>query len=109
MAVNAPRAWLVAYDITDKRRLARLHRFLKKRAVPVQYSVFYFEGSTVQLQRLLRDIAELIDASSDDVRAYPLPHDPQVSTLGRGSLPLTGVLLSEHSDALGDITRPHAA
>ena len=36
MAVNAPRAWLITYDITDPKRLARLHRFLVRQATPVQ-------------------------------------------------------------------------
>lgn len=106
MAVNAPRAWLVAYDIADERRLSRLHRFLKKHAVPVQYSVFYFEGSSVQLCRLLDDIAKRIDPQEDDVRAYPMPDDPQYYTLGRGSLPLSGALYSGRNEALGGLTLP---
>lgn len=93
MALNAPRAWLVAYDIADPRRLSRLHRFLKKQAVPVQYSVFCFEGSAMQLGRLARDIEDYIDPSTDDVRIYQVPEHLQCDVLGHGTLP-EGVLLS---------------
>ena len=34
MALNAPRGWLITYDITDPKRLVRLHRFLVKQATP---------------------------------------------------------------------------
>ena len=57
MALNTPRAWLITYDITDPRRLVRLHRFLVRQATPVQYSVFHFEGSAAQMGRLMADIA----------------------------------------------------
>ena len=52
MAINAPRGWLITYDITDPKRLVRLHRFLVRRATPVQYSVFHFEGSAALMGRL---------------------------------------------------------
>lgn len=92
MALNAPRAWIICYDIANKKRLVRLHRFVKKFAQPVQYSVFYYEGSSAQLARRMQDIAKHIDPRDDDVRAYPIPHPAQVDTLGRGVLP-DGVLL----------------
>ncbi|AGA33158.1 CRISPR-associated protein Cas2 [Thioalkalivibrio nitratireducens DSM 14787] len=97
MALNAPRAWLICYDIADPRRLIRLHRFLKRFAQPVQYSVFYYEGSSAQLARCLHDIAGRIDHREDDVRAYPIPNPAQVDTLGRGALP-DGALLQSHEN-----------
>ena len=53
MALNTPRGWLITYDITNPKRLVRLHRFLVKQATPVQYSVFHFEGSAAQMLALL--------------------------------------------------------
>ena len=73
MALNTPRGWLITYDITNPRRLVRLHRFLVRQATPVQYSVFHFEGSAAQMGRLMADIETRIDAGTDDVRAYQLP------------------------------------
>ena len=56
MALNTPRGWLITYDITNPKRLVRLHRFLVRQATPVQYSVFHFEGSAAQMGRLMADI-----------------------------------------------------
>lgn len=94
MALNAARAWLVTYDITDPRRLARLHRFLVKQATPVQYSVFLYEGSAARMGRLIGEIDGLIDPSSDDVRAYALPERLAIDTLGRGAMPDCVLILS---------------
>ncbi|SFM54088.1 CRISPR-associated protein, Cas2 family [Ectothiorhodospira mobilis] len=87
MSVTAQKEWIICYDIRDPKRLTRVHRFLKGHGQPVQYSVFYYEGHTGQLGRLLQDLEELIDPRRDDVRAYPIPRPMEVHTLGRGSLP----------------------
>lgn len=100
MALNAPRAWLITYDITNPKRLVRLHRFLRKQAVPVQYSVFHFEGSQAQIGRLMAQIEARIDARTDDVRAYQLPERLSIDTLGRGSVPRDTLLLSSISPSL---------
>ena len=94
MALNAPRGWLITYDIANPKRLARLHRFLVKQAVPVQYSVFHFEGSAARMGRLMADIENRIHPKQDDVRAYPLPEHLSIDTIGRGSLPGETFLLS---------------
>jgi CRISPR-associated protein Cas2 len=108
MVLSARRAWLVAYDITDRRRLIRLHRFLRKLAQPVQYSVFYYEGSAAQVGRLARDIEKQIDTRSDDVRIYQLPERIECITLGRGSMPTETWLFSERV-GLARLTRPASA
>lgn len=103
MALSAPRAWLITYDITDPKRLSRLHRFLRKHAVPVQYSVFHFEGSAARMGRLMAQIETRIDPRSDDVRAYQLPEQLSVDTLGRGTLPGQTSLLSNASPSLNTL------
>lgn len=109
MSCSSPRAWLICYDIADPRRLGRLHRFLKTRALPVQYSVFHFEGSSAQLGRLLQDIKAHIKPKEDDVRAYPIPDAVQLHTLGRGVLPDDLQLRSERSPGLDTLLRPGKA
>lgn len=103
MALNAPRAWLITYDITDPKRLSRLHRFLRKHAVPVQYSVFHFEGSAAKMGRLMAQIETRIDPRTDDVRAYQLPEQLSIDTLGRGVLPSQTSLLSSASPSLNTL------
>ena len=83
MALNEIRAWLVAYDIREQRRLQRVHRYLKKRAVPVQYSVFVARTSANGVRRIRDELAEIIDQRVDDVRFYQLPEQPSVVTLGK--------------------------
>lgn len=100
MALNTARGWLITYDITNPKRLGRLHRLLVKQATPVQYSVFHFEGSAAQMGRLMADIATRIDAATDDVRGYQLPEHLSIDTLGRGSLPAETFLLSPVSQSL---------
>lgn len=100
MALNAPCGWLITYDITEPRRLMRLHRFLVKRATPVQYSVFHFEGSAAQMGHLMDDIETMIHRDSDDVRGYQLPELLSIDTLGRGGIPGGAMLLSDVSPSL---------
>lgn len=100
MALNTPRGWLITYDITHPKRLARLHRFLVKLATPVQYSVFHFEGNPAQMGRLMADIAARIDPDTDDVRGYQLPENLSIDTLGRGGLPSSTFVLSSTSPSL---------
>lgn len=87
MAVNETRNWLIAYDIADPRRLARVHRFLTSQAVPVQYSVFATRSTPMKIGMLKADLAGLIDLREDDVRIYPIPEPADLAVLGRKALP----------------------
>ena len=79
--------FIVCYDIGDPTRLRRLHRFLKRHAVPLQYSVFLFTGDDRQLERLLALAEGYIDAKVDDLRAYPLPARGLKAYIGKPTLP----------------------
>ncbi|MDP2369198.1 CRISPR-associated endonuclease Cas2 [Rhodoferax sp.] len=93
MSLHANARWLVTYDIADPRRLARVFKFLKKQGVPVQYSVFQVDASAAKTGNLMVQMAKLIDADADDVRAYRLPENTWKTTLGAGILP-EGVLVT---------------
>lgn len=95
MSHTEQRNWLIAYDIADPRRLGRVHRYLKRHAIPVQYSVFVFHGNQIALERVLAGIAERIAPALDDVRAYHLPIRCEVAMLGSQQLP-EGVVLGAH-------------
>lgn len=79
--------YLICYDIAEKRRLALLHRYLKKWAAPLQYSVFLMTGDERKLSRCLIGAAEIIHPEEDDLRAYPLPKRGFKARLGRPALP----------------------
>jgi CRISPR-associated protein Cas2 len=76
--------YVIAYDISDPRRLARVHRVLREEAFPVQYSVFLATLDAATITRLLTRLGRLIDPGRDDVRAYPLPSAPEIESLGSG-------------------------
>jgi len=70
--------YLIGYDIREKRRLQRLHRYLKKRAIPVQKSLFFAKCSEDELYQLLQGASHLIDEREDDLRAWPINHPSEV-------------------------------
>lgn len=79
--------YLVAYDIADPKRLARVHSTLKKQSLPVQYSVFTVVLTHKALQRLLERIGTLINKREDDIRCYRLPENSAADTLGQQYFP----------------------
>jgi CRISPR-associated protein Cas2 len=85
--------YIICYDIANPRRLARIHRLLKKQALPLQYSVFLFNGTETQLQHCLDQLQAIMDPHTDDIRAYPLPQRGLRLVLGPTPLP-HGILLS---------------
>ena len=79
--------YVICYDIRCPRRLRHIHHTLKGQAVALQYSVFLFEGTELQLQRCLAQLDGLIDKQQDDIRAYPLPERGLRWCLGEPVLP----------------------
>ena len=78
---------IICYDICCPRRLGRIHRYLKRVACPLQYSVFLFSGSALQLERCLARLEEIMDPREDDIRAYPLPKRGYRMCFGKDTLP----------------------
>lgn len=100
MAMNRPALWVVTYDIREPRRLVRLHRFLRRCALPVQYSVFVLRESPARVGQLAREIEERIDPKVDDVRIYRVTEPVDAVVLGRSMLPPDILLVNGHSDLL---------
>lgn len=100
--------WIIAYDITDPKRLGRVGRYMVKHAVRVQYSVFVAELSDAALDRLLEGLEAIIDVKTDDVRAYPLPDRCEVTLLGPQMFPAEVMLLRGGRNVLhlGDVVGP---
>jgi CRISPR-associated endonuclease Cas2 len=83
--------YLIAYDITCPKRLNRLHRYLMKIAMPIQYSGFFLTTDERNLESLMQGAQALIDPKTDDLRCYPLPARGLRQRLGRAALP-AGIL-----------------
>ena len=75
MALGAVHSWLITYDIADRKRLGRLHRFVKKHAIPVQYSVYATQQSVAGIGRLASDLRAYIKAQEDDPRMPAILED----------------------------------
>ena len=87
MPLNQVSQYLIVYDISEPKRLQRVHRRLKKQGLPIQYSVFSVVLSRVQLMRLLDVIKPLLDEREDDLRCYSLPSSIDCITLGKQFFP----------------------
>jgi len=94
MPTHESRAYLIAYDIADPKRLLRVHRFLVKHAMALQYSVFAGVFTPFQLTAAVTGLRDRIDAREDDVRIYPLPRRCYALTLGEQWAP-EGVFLTD--------------
>jgi len=82
---NANDNWyLVAYDICDPQRLQRVHRRLKREAVAVQKSVFFYQGSERDLKALLDELAGEMKLKVDDLRAWPVDRIQSAWMYGKG-------------------------
>ncbi len=75
--------YLISYDIGNPKRLSKIHRFLKKHAIPIQYSVFYAKLTIEERKQLLEALEQKINPKEDDIRCYPLA--PKVKAISYGT------------------------
>lgn len=59
--------WLIAYDVSDAKRLRRMHRLLDGYGDGVQYSVFICDLTDVELQLLREQILRVMHQQEDRV------------------------------------------
>ena len=65
--------YLICYDISDEKRLAKLAKYIEKVAFRIQYSIYYLPApNQKELQEIQEKIKELIDQKEDDVRIYTI-------------------------------------
>ncbi len=88
--------YLVSYDISDEKRLKRVHQFLKDYGKWVQKSVFECWLTKAEYQELKIGLKQLIKPKEDRVRFYSLCEAcrKEVVSFGWGSVP------EEYSDEL---------
>lgn len=79
--------YLIGYDITDPKRLQKIHRRMLDYATPIQYSIFLLEGEIKELKACLSDILEIFNKKQDDLRVYPLQKGVRQWHLGKAILP----------------------
>jgi CRISPR-associated protein Cas2 len=74
--------WLLAHDIADPKRLKKVWRVMRKEGLPLQYSLYLLQGDRQRVQRLLEQLAPIIDNKRDDLRVYPLGENTRLWGLG---------------------------
>ncbi|MDM8538414.1 CRISPR-associated endonuclease Cas2 [Desulfobacterales bacterium HSG17] len=80
-------AWyMIAYDIADPKRLAKIHRQIKKKGIAAQKSVFFIKGNENEIENIMDRIGKLMKPAEDDLRAYPITRPADVWTNGPNPL-----------------------
>ena len=79
--------YLIAYDIAHPRRLRRVARRLERSALRCQKSVFVFDGSEEELQKVLAELKPLLNLKEDIVQAWKLPKGEPTSGIVQGVQP----------------------
>jgi len=74
--------WLVAYDIKDAKRLAKIGRYINKEAVRLQYSIYLVAGTRRKMDEIMEQLEKLMNPKEDDVRIYPLGESTRFWGLG---------------------------
>lgn len=71
------RTYLIAYDICDPRRLARVANELERTGYRLQFSVFTADLSEKERRALVERLRNLVNTKQDDVRFYLVPEPPR--------------------------------
>jgi len=80
--------YIVSYDISDEKRLRRVHRTMKGYGDPLQYSVFRCDLSASERVLMIEALSKIINHREDQVMLVDLgPADGRaqysIETLGR--------------------------
>lgn len=72
-------AFLICYDISDEKRLVKVHRLLSKACLQVQKSVFICQERKLK-DFLMEQLFKLIKLNTDSLQCYEILHhvQPQV-------------------------------
>ncbi len=64
---NDAHRFMVAYDIVNDKRRSHLAVLLQSYGFRVQYSLFQIDAKPARMERLFREIEEMVSASEDSV------------------------------------------
>lgn len=109
MSDHSARRFLICYDVANPRRLGRIHRFMTRHGMPIQYSLFESWLTPPQLRGVIQRLTDLIDVGEDDVRIYSIRTDATIACLGQPTLP-TEIQYFNAPDGvppIGATQRPH--
>ena len=65
--------FLLCYDISDKRRLAKIAKIIEADAMRIQRSIYFYERVTKkELNALVDRVLAILDQKADDFRVYTI-------------------------------------
>ena len=65
--------YIICYDIANNKRLAKLARFLEKKAIRIQFSIFFLpDCNKDKIYDISQQIVDIINSKEDDVRIYKI-------------------------------------
>jgi len=65
--------FLICYDISDEKRLAKVAKELEKVSIRIQKSIFFYpEASKDEITSLVVSLEEIIEKDEDDIRIYKI-------------------------------------
>lgn len=79
MSRDAPRRYLIAYDVADDRRRGRVAKRLSSYGDRIQFSVFIVDARPAKVLRLRTSLTDMIEVETDSVILCdlgPLSSDP---------------------------------
>lgn len=85
--------YLIGYDVTDKKRLIRVHKFLQNYAFPIQKSIFLFHGNELNASNCINKVKSILNLQEDALCCYQLPKRGFKSSIGTQLLP-DGIFVS---------------
>ena len=77
--------YFISYDIANPKRLCKVAKTLENYGVRVQHSFFECEMEQKVLEKLKRDLLEIINMKYDSLRIYPLCEDCSKKTISCGN------------------------
>ena len=83
---------LIVYDVSDQRRLQRLHKCCSQYALALQNSVFLFQGSVSLWQAFEQDLHKILAVSEDALWVFEIDRTHHCQQLGKKPLPC-GIVL----------------
>ncbi len=85
--------YLVAYDITDNKRLNKVHKKVQAYAVGGQKSFYECWLNAVEFEEFRQKITALLDTQEDRCFIFQIDHDNQPLLLGKAKLPTQQIFL----------------
>ena len=65
--------FLITYDISDEKRLAKIARAMEREAFRIQRSIYLYPDATInEMVPLLKKVVSLMHEQKDDLRVYKI-------------------------------------